>query len=158
MALGELRTRLHPRHLAQKDWQTSANADHQIAHILHRAQELTRLHRQHLGRLRAAGHHRAGGQAKISTSQRLLEHQHINAALTQTLWIEPNLHRLAGPANGLHLTRAGHAFELGFHRVPHPLQLRCRGAVAAPQCQRQHRHVVNALGLDDGRQGAQVAR
>ena len=56
-----------------------------------------------------------------------------------------------GPPMRRHLARAGHALQVGLDAVRHALQVEGAGrpASSAEQRQRDDRHVVDALGLDD---------
>ena len=73
-----------------------------------------------------------------------------DAVRVHAVGVQQHAHRAPGPAERLHLARAGHALQLDLGGVRDALQL--VGAalrVLAPQRQRHHRHVVDALGLDD---------
>jgi hypothetical protein len=141
---------LHLRHLAQVHRLALVHADHQLAHV-GAAQELAGLHASM--RPLPARRPRCRRACPSWRGQRLLQAQQVHAALAQPAGVSVHLHHAARAADGLHLARAGHALELGLHRVRHALQLeRAGGVVAAPQRDGQHRHVVDALGLDDGRQ------
>ena len=158
VALGQLRTGLNARHFAQVNRQALVNAHHEVAHILRRAQELSGFNGQHLGAGAGGVQHRARGHAQVGRRQGLLERHQIHTPFAQAHRVQPHLHGPAGPANGLHLARAGHALEFGLHRMGHLLQRHAGQRLAAPQRDAQHRHIVNAFGFDNRRQGAQVTR
>ena len=156
LARGLRRAVLHLRHFAQIHRLALVHAHHQVGHVLRRAQELAGFHGQHARR--GAGlivHHVARGQCHAGRAQRLLQAHQVHAAFAQALRVQRHLHHAAGAADGGHLAHAGHALQFGLDRVRHAFQFAGRRVVAAPQRHRQHRHVVDALGLDDRRQHAQ---
>ena len=85
-----------------------------------------------------------------------MQRLHAHAALAQAGGVEPHMHRAAGATNGHHLAGAGHALQLGFYRMRHTLQVVRALGIFRPQRGGQHRHVVNAFGLDDRGQHAQA--
>ena len=158
MALGLGRTGLDLGDLAQVDRLALVDADHQVGDIVGRAQELAGLHRQHLRRSRRSRgrvDHRPGRHREVGRGQRALEPQQVDAAITQPGRIERDLHHPAGAADGVDLAAAGHALELGLQRVRDALDLDRAALVLRPQRDAQHRHVVDALGSDDGRERSQ---
>ncbi len=155
IALRLRRTGLDACHLAQVDRLALADADHEVAHLVGVVQEFARLHGQHA----AVGlrvDHAARGHAEVGGGQRLLQAQQVDAALAQAAGVDRHLHHAAGAADGLDLACAGHALELGLHRVRHALELDGAGCFRAPQRDREHRHVVDAGRPHDRRHHAQA--
>jgi hypothetical protein len=66
-------------------------------------------------------------------------------------------HSAAGSANRIHLAGTSDAFEIGLDAVSNPLQVKgANRGVLAEKRERNDRHVINALGLDQGAQDTQA--
>ena len=135
-----------------------ADTHHEVADVLLGTQELAGFDAEHLGRSARRLQHRARRPADIGPGQRLLEREHVHAALTQAHRIEPHMHRAARPAEGPDLARAGDRFEFSLERMRDALQVGGGQGGAAPQGHAQHRHIVNAFGFDHGAERAELAR
>jgi len=73
--------------------------------------------------------------------------------------IRRDQHRPVRRADGIYVARAWDALEFRLQRVRDFCQLaRTIVGIVAPQRQRHHRHIVDALGFDDRGPGAEVAR
>ena len=153
-----MRAGLDARHLPQIHRQAPAHTDDQIAHVLLGAQELTGFDRKHLSRFACRIKYRTRWHAKVGRSERLLEPGDVNAPLAQAHWVQPDVHGTARAANGLDLTRARNPLEFILQRMRHPLQLRGRQRLATPQSHAEHRHIIDALGLDNRAERTQFAR
>ena len=99
--------------------------------------------------------HGSGGHAEVGCGQHFAQGEHVHTTGSQTRRVQINVHRTARAANGLHLTHAGRGLQFRLHRVGNGLQFRRWQAVFAPKGDGNHRHIINALGFDNRRQGAQ---
>ena len=115
------------------------------------AQKLTGLHAQHAGLALGGGgvDHGARRHGLVGRTDGLVQLLHAHTAFSQAAGLDPHVHRLAGATDGFDFAGAGHALEFGLDGVRHALEFLRAGAIAAPQGGGQHRHVVDAFGLDD---------
>ena len=154
-----LRARFDTRHFAQVNGAALVDADDDVAHVLCVLQKLAGLHAQHAGLTlgRCGVDHRARRHGLVGRSNGLVQLLHAHAALAQAARLDPHMHRLAGAADGFDFARAWHALELSLDRVRHAFEFLCAAGVGAPESGGQHRHVVDAFGLDDRRHCTQTA-
>jgi hypothetical protein len=109
--------------------------------------------------LAVLAHDAARGERHVRELQRVGEVERRDAVRVHAVGVHQHAHRAPGAAERLHLARAGHALQLAFHRVRHALELvGAGGRVLAPERERHHRHVVDALGLHDRLADAEVGR
>ena len=101
----------------------------------------------------------ADRQPQVRRLQRGAQVGHGDTAAGHQRRVDLRTHRAPRPADRRHFARARHALQVGLDAVRHALER--EGAdirVAAEQRQRDDRHVVDALGLDDRVEHAQAAR
>ncbi len=159
IALGLLSAFSDACNIAQKHWLALADANHQITHVFGVAQKFTRLHIQHLcpGALTSLVNYGAGRHPKIGSGQRPLQAQRVNCTFAHAARVKFDLNGAARAAQRLHFPHTGHGLYLGFNRVGHGFQIHGGLALLAPQRDRDHRHIVDAFGFDDGRQSPGIS-
>ena len=157
---GLLRPVTDARNIAQKYGLALADANHQVAHILYVAKELTRFNAQQLGTaaITSVVHHSARGHSEISGDQCLLQGQRIHTALSHATGVQFDLNRAPGATQGLHFAHTADRLDFSFNRMRYGLKVDGRLRVLAPQRDRHDGHIVDALGFDHWREGAQVVR
>ena len=91
----------------------------------------------------------AGRQRGIDAQQRLANIVDGQVVGIELVDVEQHPHHAAGAAQRGHFARARNPLQLGFHGVRHALQfIGAALAVFGPERERNDRHIVNALGLD----------
>ncbi len=95
-------------------------------------------------------------QAHIGRGDGLLQLLHAHATFAQPGRIKPNVDGATGAADGLHLARATHPFQVLFYAAGHALQVQGRRWLTAPQRHAQNGHIVNPFGFDHRRHHAQA--
>ena len=151
VAHGRRRAVAHLRHILEEYGFALVHANHQGGDFVRIAQKLARFN----AHLLVARNHFADGQPHIRGQNRLVQFGQGESHAIQTRRVNFHHHGAPGAANRGYFARAGHPFQVRFHAVGDALQVKgTAGIVFAIQGQRDNRHIINALGLDDGRERA----
>ena len=142
-------------HVLQPHRLAAGHAQHQLRHVVAVGQELAG---GELGHAIGADPF-AGLAGQVGRLQGAGQFVHGQAVAGQARRVQGNHQRALGRADGADIAGAGDALELVFQAVRHFGQFgRATLRVVGPQGQRHHRHIVDALGLDDRLAHAQVLR
>jgi hypothetical protein len=145
----------HGRDFLQVHRPAVAHRDHQLGDVARIAQERPRLDLHGA----VAGEEVADRRTKIGRLQCLAQVRDRHAVDREAARIDLDQDRAAGATDRRDLARSGHALQIDLDAVRDALEVeRARRAVAAPQRERNDRHVVDAFRLDDRRTHAQAFR
>ena len=155
MARGRQRAFADLGHVAQEHRLGRTHTDHQLGHLVGARQPGAGLEADAL----VAGQQLADRQPHIGRLQALAQVLHRHARARHAARIDLHPHRAARAAQRGHVLGARHALEVGLDAVRDALELISAGIqITAEQRQRDDRHIVDALGLDQRLQHAQPRR
>jgi|GEM_PF-4829146 len=134
---------------------STVQANDQIGHVIARGEKLTDLHwRGGIG-----GNEIAGMRDDIGGRERMGERMNAEPVSGHALCIEPHVHDVIRSADRIDVARALDAQQLSFDGMCDLAQLVAAATrIGCPQRERDDRNIVDALGLDERLQYAQVLR
>ena len=143
------------RDVAEVDRLAVVDRDDEVADVLRRLEEAAGVDADR----RVAAHEVAGGQRDVGALQHPAHGGDVEAVRAEPRRVEPHLDHAAGSADGRDLAGAGHALQLRLDGVRDALEVeRAARRVLRVQRQRDDRHVVDALGLDQRLADAEFRR
>ena len=131
------------------------DAHDQVRHFLAAGQEHAGLHRD----FQAPRYQRSRLAGTVARDQRHAQVIQRQAKASHPFWIEHHVHDVRGAADGVNVTGSGHALQFSFQGMCHFQQFEAAArGIFRPQRGGNDGHIVNALGLHQRWQHAEIGR